>query len=147
MGHSDGPLLQHKPGIPDSLGNGLAPFCVHAANLLPNLLHQHLESHPAQRMQKERPMARPEAQPTDTQTPLSRGRQGVRELGPSDTSDSGSDMAGIGDDAITDADSDAAGTGEGLDATGQAVEGGRDISPDSIITEKELFGPIDEPEA
>jgi CRISPR/Cas system-associated endonuclease/helicase Cas3 len=34
-----------------------------------------------------------------------------------------------------------------MDATGQAVEFGRDISPDSIITEQELFSPLDEPEA
>ena len=85
-------------------------------------------------------MPRPDAQPTDTQTPVSRGRQGTRELGPSDTSDSGSDMVGIGPEASADTDSDSTGTGEGLDATGQAVEGGSDIAPDSIITEKELFG-------
>jgi hypothetical protein len=98
-------------------------------------------------MQKETPMARPEAQPTDTQTPVSGGRQGTRELGPSDTSDSGSDMVGIGADASIDADSDSTGTGEGLDATGQAVEGGRDIAPDSIITEQELFEREREPDA
>ena len=84
-------------------------------------------------------MARPDPNPTHPQAPLSRSRQGVRELGPSDASDFGSDVAGIGEDAITDTDSDAAGTGEGLDATGQAVGGARDISPDNIITEQELF--------
>lgn len=68
-------------------------------------------------------------------------------LGPSDTSDSGSDvqgefsMRGEGENADelgslvvdTDNDSDASGTGERASATGQDVPDGADIMPDHVV--------------
>jgi hypothetical protein len=75
-------------------------------------------------------------------------------LGPSDISDSGSDVRGAspllrpdllnldndgsGVDIVGESDSDSTGTGEGLDATGRRVEEGGDIGPDRIISAEEL---------
>jgi hypothetical protein len=75
-------------------------------------------------------------------------------LGPSDISDTGSDVQGAspllrpdllnldndgsGVDIIGSSDSDSTGTGEGLDATGRRVEEGSDIAPDRVISVEEL---------
>jgi hypothetical protein len=61
---------------------------------------------------------------------------GTRELGPSDSSDSGSDLvgasAGVGDLEL-DSDSDRSGTGERMGAgPGEEVPEGADIAPDHI---------------
>ena len=63
-------------------------------------------------------------------------RPGTRELGPSDSSDSGSDILGSALDA--DSDTDAAGTGEGLDADGRQAGGPVDLATDHIISAEEL---------
>lgn len=75
-------------------------------------------------------------------------------LGPSDISDTGSDVRGAppilrpdflnldneaGIDVIADSDTDSTGTGEGLDATGHRVESGGDIAPDRIMTTDEFL--------
>ena len=82
-------------------------------------------------------------QPAATYTP---GKD-VEALGPSDSSDSGSDvqgefsLQGSGEQADrmgslivdTDSDSDASGTGERSSATGRDIPAGRDIAPDHLI--------------
>ena len=61
---------------------------------------------------------------------------GTKELGPSDTSDSGSDIVGASKalgDLELDGDSDAEGTGERRGAgPGEEVRDGADIAPDKI---------------
>jgi hypothetical protein len=59
---------------------------------------------------------------------------GVRSLGPSDSSDSGSDMSGSGDtDDELDSDSDRSGTGERAAAEGEVeVRDGADIDTDRV---------------
>jgi hypothetical protein len=61
---------------------------------------------------------------------------GTKDLGPSDTSDSGSDIAGASKalgDLELDSDSDAEGTGERRGAgPGEEVRDGADIAPDKI---------------
>jgi hypothetical protein len=64
---------------------------------------------------------------------LHRGH-GTRALGPSDSSDSGSDTVGAAgglDDSELDSDSDRSGTGERASASGSTPEGA-DIAPDHI---------------
>jgi hypothetical protein len=79
-------------------------------------------------------------------------------LGPSDTSDSGSDVQGEfsvrgeGDHADelgslvvdTDNNSDASGTGERASATGQDVPDGADIMPDHVVGSAEGVDPSDD---
>jgi len=79
-------------------------------------------------------------------------------LGPSDTSDSGSDVRGEfsvrgeGDHADelgslvvdTDNDSDASGTGERASATGQDMPDGADIMPNPVVGSAEGVGPSDD---
>jgi hypothetical protein len=65
---------------------------------------------------------------------LGRGH-GTRDLGPSDSSDSGSDLVGAGadvGDADLDSDSDRAGTGERAAAGRDDVVDGADIAPDHL---------------
>ena len=70
---------------------------------------------------------------------LGRGH-GTEALGPSDSSDSGSDVHGFGaerrlGDANLDSDTDRSGTGERLGATpDEEFEAGGDIAPDQIET-------------
>jgi hypothetical protein len=61
------------------------------------------------------------------------GRLGTRELGPSDSSDTGSDTVGTVSSTDLDEDSDSSGTGEGRDAGGRSVPEGEDLNPDRII--------------
>jgi hypothetical protein len=76
---------------------------------------------------------------------LSKGH-GIRSLGPSDSSDSGSDMAGVGGPDST---SDRHGTGEraSVESDGDPDSPG-DIAPDSIVNAEEagLGGGLDQAE-
>jgi hypothetical protein len=54
----------------------------------------------------------------------------ARSLGPSDSSDSGSDLAGVSE---TDADTDRYGTGEGPTARKSPARPERDVGPDRIV--------------
>jgi hypothetical protein len=54
-------------------------------------------------------------------------------LGPSDSSDSGSDSAGTRDRQCLASDSDATGTGEGPTVDGQPLADGADILPDHLL--------------
>ncbi|MEI7784065.1 MAG: hypothetical protein WCK08_06760 [Betaproteobacteria bacterium] len=56
-------------------------------------------------------------------------------LGPSDSSDSGSDSLGTRDRQMLASDTDAAGTGEGPSATGQPLADGADILPDHLVVQ------------
>jgi hypothetical protein len=65
---------------------------------------------------------------------LGRGH-GTRDLGPSDSSDTGSDLIGAGadvGDADLDSDTDRAGTGERASAGRDDAPDGADIAPDHI---------------
>ena len=63
----------------------------------------------------------------------------IRSLGPSDSSDSGSDMAGAAtqDDQAIDTDTDRFGTGEHAAADQPDVEADADIKADRIVTAEE----------
>nr|WP_315402107.1 hypothetical protein [uncultured Duganella sp.] len=74
----------------------------------------------------------PDNIPAGTDRVLGRGH-GTRSLGPSDNSDSGSDVAGNPDLAL-DSDTDAEGTGERGDVGIDSVEAGADIGFDHIET-------------
>lgn len=63
----------------------------------------------------------------DEATPI-RDDDDTERLGPSDTSDSGSDSIGLNVH-----DSDSGGSGEGIDATGGEPRSGADILPDRIV--------------
>ena len=90
----------------------------------------------------------------DAAAPYARGRD-VDALGPSDSSDSGSDVQGErtmateadnpgelgGLPVELGSDSDSGGTGERASATGRAVRDGADILPDSVID-----SPVDAPD-
>lgn len=67
----------------------------------------------------------------------------VAALGPSDSSDSGSDMQGLADvDEMQDADSDAEGTGERASVIAdEDLRDGGDIAPDRIVDAAEALGP------
>jgi hypothetical protein len=83
--------------------------------------------------------------------PVAKGHD-IRTLGPSDSSDSGSDIAGDAaedEGAPPEADSDRFGTGERAAATtGPDVEVNGDIAPDRIVTAEEagLGGGLDQAE-
>lgn len=74
----------------------------------------------------------------------------TRSLGPSDSSDSGSDVAGPSeDDLFVDADTDRHGTGERISVGNEGdVDANADITPDRIVTAREagLGGGLDEAE-
>lgn len=74
----------------------------------------------------------PDNIPAGTDRVLGRGH-GTRSLGPSDNSDSGSDVAGNPDLAL-DSDTDAEGTGERGDVAIDKVEAGADIGFDHVET-------------
>ncbi|HWW69123.1 MAG TPA: hypothetical protein VN089_04220 [Duganella sp.] len=74
----------------------------------------------------------PDNIPVGTDRVLGRGH-GTRSLGPSDNSDSGSDVAGNPDLAL-DSDTDAEGTGERGDVGMHQVEAGADIGFDHVET-------------
>lgn len=61
-------------------------------------------------------------------------------LGPSDSSDSGSDSAGTRDRQCLASDSDATGTGEGPTVDGQPLADGADILPDHLLLEPQERG-------
>lgn len=75
--------------------------------------------------------------PTDTDRTVDKGH-GTEALGPSNSSDSGSDVAGAGallGDTDLSADSDAEGTGERAEAGGDnAQPPSRDVAPDRVLT-------------
>ncbi len=76
---------------------------------------------------------------------VSRGH-GIRSVGPSDSSDSGADMVGIGG---LDSTSDRNGTGESVSVDGEAdLDFGGDIAADSIVDASEagLGGGLDQAE-
>jgi hypothetical protein len=77
----------------------------------------------------------PSNPPRKPEPGIGRGH-GVRDLGPSDSSDSGSDMIGArgaeGDEENLDSDSDRNGTGETASASDARPTDGADISPDHI---------------
>lgn len=56
-------------------------------------------------------------------------------LGPSDTSDSGSDLAGLPDEAT---DTDSGGTGERGSVDPQEEQAGSDVLPDEVVDEERL---------
>lgn len=56
-------------------------------------------------------------------------------LGPSDSSDSGSDSLGTRDRQMLASDTDASGTGEGRSASGQPLADGADILPDHLVSQ------------
>ena len=74
----------------------------------------------------------PDNIPVGTDRTLGRGH-GTRALGPSDNSDSGSDVAGDPDLSL-DSDTDAEGTGERAEVGMGAVEAGGDIGFDHVET-------------
>lgn len=69
----------------------------------------------------------------------------TRTLGPSDSSDSGSDVAGGMSAQELDNDSDATGTGErGLAGASDDPREGADIAPDAILDDEDLVADGDE---
>jgi hypothetical protein len=81
----------------------------------------------------------------DSGNEVSRGH-GIRSLGPSDSSDTGADMMGIGG---LDSTSDRNGTGESVSVDGEAdLDFGGDIATDSIVDASEagLGGGLDQAE-
>ena len=72
---------------------------------------------------------------TGAQAPHGPAGHDLASLGPSDSSDSGSDSLGTRDRQMLASDTDASGTGEGQSASGQPSADGADILPDHLVTQ------------